>query len=283
MFGRRYTLLFILLFFLVPNEVRGQQLVRYNISLQHADSKQSYYIDLLKLALEQSKPEYGDYKIEPVVIEMPQGRTSMMVEQGKEIDVTWRMTNVQLEQHLSAVYFPLLKGLMGYRIFIIRAGEQHKFPKTLKLAELQHMPLGQGIDWPDADILEDAGFEVTRSGALELLSMLAKGRFDYFPRALHEPWIEIIDKPQFAVEQNLLIRYQAPLFFFVNRDNIELQKRILLGLTKAYESGAFDEFFATHPITKNILAKAKIDKRTIFTINNPYLSEKAKRALDYVQ
>ena len=42
-----------------------------------------------------------------------------MVEQDDGIDIIWRMTSVDLEQRLAPVYWPLLKGMMGYRIFII--------------------------------------------------------------------------------------------------------------------------------------------------------------------
>ena len=52
----------------------AQQLIRYNISLELADRKQSYYVDLLTLVLEKTVVEYGAYKLEPVVMEMsPKG------------------------------------------------------------------------------------------------------------------------------------------------------------------------------------------------------------------
>ncbi|MFQ3265190.1 MAG: hypothetical protein ACI9U5_001059, partial [Colwellia sp.] len=45
-------------------------LVRYVESKKYPDRKQSYFVDLLTLALEVSKPRYGDYKLQPVNVEM---------------------------------------------------------------------------------------------------------------------------------------------------------------------------------------------------------------------
>lgn len=57
--------------------------VRYNLSTHFVDPKQSYYIDLLRLAMEKSQDQYGDYRLLPVEMDMPQGRTIKLVEQGK--------------------------------------------------------------------------------------------------------------------------------------------------------------------------------------------------------
>jgi len=112
-------------------------LVRYVESKKYLDHKQSYFVDLLTLALEVSKPRYGDYKLQPVNVEMAQARTSMMLQREEYIDLTWRMTSQRLEDKLQAIYFPLLKGLMGYRIFIIPKNKQYLFNKKTSLAELK--------------------------------------------------------------------------------------------------------------------------------------------------
>ena len=210
--------------------------VRYHISLEFTDSKQSYYIDLLKLALEESKPEFGAYTLEPVVIEMPQGRTSLMVADNNLIDVTWRMTSAETERELQAVYWPLLKGLMGYCIFIINKDSAHRFPQSMTEVELKGLVAGQGTGWPDAKILAHNDYQVMPSSAMGLLNMLEKGRLDYFPRAVHEPWVEIAQRDEFMVEPNILLKYPTPMFFFVNKQNDLLQRRLSLGLARAYES-----------------------------------------------
>lgn len=259
----------------IPNAL-GNQLVRYNVSEKYPDPKQSYYIDLLRLSLEETKLEYGPFFMQPVPVEMSQGRTSIMVELDHGIDVTWRMSTVDLEKRMLPVYIPLLKGLMGYRIFIIKAGEQDRFPNTLTNTDLANMIAGQGHDWPDIDILNHNGIRVTAGADYSLLNMLEKGRFDYFPRALHEPWLEIKDNDKFVVEKNLMMQYPAPLYFFVNKKNTELRDRILLGLNKAIDNGKFDQMFYQHSVTKMIFSSANLAQRKVFYFENPFLSPTTK-------
>lgn len=157
--------------------ILAQDIVRYNISEQFPDQKQDYYIDLLELILAESSKEFGDYQMIPVPIEMPQGRSSIMVEQNNSIDITWRMTSNDIEQRLNAIYLPLLKGIMGYRIFIIRKEDQILFSENMTLVELQQMLAGQGVDWPDSEILSFNKFKVLTGNATYMLTMLEKKTF----------------------------------------------------------------------------------------------------------
>lgn len=254
-------------------------LVRYVASKKHPDLKQSYFVDLLTLALEASKSRYGDYKLQPIDIEMAQARTSRMLQRNELIDLTWRMTSQLLEQKLQAIYFPILKGVMGYRIFIIHKNQQHLFSKNISLIDLKKIALGQGYNWPDTDILLANNFEVIEGNDDSLIKMLKKERFIYFPRALHEPWLEIADEKELTVEGHLMLQYPAPTFFFVNKKNTRLHQRLTFGLAQLLESGKFEHFFINHRITSDILTKANVKNRTTFTLHNPLLSERAKELM----
>ncbi|WP_394130090.1 hypothetical protein [Shewanella maritima] len=252
--------------------------VKYNISAQFVDPKQAYYISMLELALSKSSDEFGPYKMQAVVLEMPQGRTLKMVQENA-LDVVWTMTSVERETTLQAVYIPLLKGLMGYRIGIIRKGEQYRFDQVNNLNDFRQQTFGQGTDWPDVQILERNGFKTVTGSAMNLLTMLAKQRFDYFPRAIHEPWDELLRREDIEIEQQLLLKYPAPIYFFVNKSNSVLAKRIEHGLHLAIEDGSFERLFAQHPITTSVLEKANIDQRQVFEIANPLLSPKTVELL----
>jgi hypothetical protein len=254
-------------------------LVRYVESKKYPDLKQSYFVDLLTLALEESKTRYGDYKLQPVNIEMEQARTSVMLQREEYIDLTWRMTSKKLEDQLQAIYFPILKGLMGYRIFIIHKNKQYLFNENTSLIDLQNIVLGQGHNWADSDILIANNFKVVEGGESALIKMLKKERFSYFPRALHEPWLEISNSTELTVEKYLMLQYPAPTFFFVNKQNTRLQQRLSFGLARLLESGKFELFFLNHKITSGILTKANVKNRTLFTLHNPLLSEKTKELL----
>lgn len=252
--------------------------VRYNLSTHFVDPKQSYYIDLLRLAMEKSQDQYGDYRLLPVEMDMPQGRTIKLVEQGK-LDVVWTMTSISRERQLRAVYFPLLKGLMGHRIAIIRTEDEARFANITQIEELQRIPVGQGSDWPDSDILQRQGFTLVRGAAHSLLTMLEKGRFDYFLRALHEPWDEIADRPKLMVDTQFVIVYPAPIYFFVSPDNLALSERIEYGLRAALSDGSFDELFYHHAITEGMLGRARLTERRVFRLDNPFLSQTSKNLL----
>lgn len=264
-----------LLFFISPSF--AVDTVRYNLSLQYPDPKQQYFLDILELALEASKKNYGDYKLLPVNVEMSQGRASSLLELDEDIDVAWRMTTSELEQRLKAVSVPLLRGLMGYRIGIIRKGEQKFFSEDITKEQLQRVIIGQGHDWPDGIILRENGMIVVDGFAHTLLTMLERKRFDIFLRALHEPWVEIVDKPHLAVEKNILIQYPAPMFFFVNRNNLRLHERLTEGLITAIDDGRFLRLFEEHPVTANMVFNSKLKQRKVFKLYNPLLSEETQK------
>ncbi|ACA87423.1 type 2 periplasmic-binding domain-containing protein [Shewanella woodyi] len=268
---------YILLFCALPVNAEPQ-VIRYNISDQFVDPKQSYYIDLLRLALEKSREPYGDYQLQAVVSEMAQARTVQLVQKG-ELDLVWTMTSIDRERRLTPVYFPLLKGLMGYRIAIIRRQDKQRFADIESVEELQVIPVGQGSDWPDSDILQKQGFTLVRGAARSLLSMLNMHRFDYFLRALHEPWDEVIGHPSLMIDSSFVIIYPSPIYFFVNPDDKRLAERVEYGLRNALLDGSFEALFNHHAITSQVIERANLPLRRIFTLDNPLLSQESKNLL----
>nr|WP_232846886.1 hypothetical protein [Shewanella nanhaiensis] len=254
------------------------QVIRYNISDQFVDPKQSYYIDLLRLSLDKSRERYGDYQLQAVVSEMAQARTVQLVQKG-ELDLVWTMTSIDRERRLTPVYFPLLKGLMGYRIAIIRRQDKQRFVDIKSVEELQVIPVGQGSDWPDSDILQNQGFTLVRGAAHSLLSMLDMNRFDYFLRALHEPWDEVLGHPSLMIDSSFVIIYPSPIYFFVNPDDKLLAERVEYGLRNALLDGSFEALFNNHAITSQVIERANLPQRRIFTLDNPLLSQESKNLL----
>ena len=54
--------------------------------------------------------------------------------------------------------------------------------------------------------------------------MLEGGRYDYFPRGVHEPWSEITARPHLplTVEKHILVKYPMPAYLFVNKIYVAL-------------------------------------------------------------
>ncbi|MCJ8300968.1 MAG: transporter substrate-binding domain-containing protein, partial [Pseudomonadales bacterium] len=193
------------------------------------------------------------------------------------------MTSSARENKAQAIRIPLLKGLLSYRIFIIRKGEQQRFSVIDSLDQLGRLTAGQGLHWADTKILQANGLEVvTAPDYNSLFTLLQRKRFDYFPRGVHEPWNEVIvhkDK-NLVVEQKLLLRYPSPVFFFVSNNNTALQQRIKSGLQIAIADGSFELLLYNHPITQKIFSAANISQRLIFDLVNPQLSPDTKALLE---
>ncbi|QYK02593.1 substrate-binding periplasmic protein [Shewanella psychrotolerans] len=259
-----------------PTQTPSQ--VRYNLSDEYIDLKQTYFIDLLRLAMEKSQQQYGDFELQAVAIDMPQRRAIKSVQES-ELDVVWTMSSIEREQQLKPVYFPLLKGLLGYRIAVIRKEDEDKFIDINDLEELQRIPVGQGLDWPDSDILQKQGFTLVRGADHNLLTMLNKKRFDYYLRGIHEPWSELVGRSNLMVETTFVIIYPAPIYFFVRQDNDLLAERIEYGLRAALADGSFDSLFYDHAITRGVLERVNLLTRREFRIDNPFLSDSSKNLL----
>ncbi|MFT5756551.1 MAG: hypothetical protein ACI9LM_001270 [Alteromonadaceae bacterium] len=110
--------------------------------------------------------------------------------------------------------------------------------------------------------------------------MLQKKRFDYFPRALYEPWLEIENNNQFIVERNIALKYFAPMYFFVNKTNKRLAHRLNKGFNQLINSGEFDRFFNSHEMISGVFTKVNLHQRKIFELPTPLTSENTKKLLN---
>ncbi len=203
-------------------------------------------------------------------------RQAQDVLNGK-LDVVWFGTSRSIEKKLLPIRIPIFKGLLGYRLLIIRNGEQALFNDIYTLRDLQKKVLfGQGKAWADVEVLASNGIGVVTAMEYEhLFNMLNAGRFDAFPRGLHEPWSEVSSRPKLglAIEEKLIVVYKMPLYFFVSPKNTELATDLENGLLAMVEDGSFDRFFFSHPVVKNALAKSNLANRRVISLDNPHLPE----------
>ena len=229
-----------------------------------------YMIGLLKLA--------ASYSPEPIKFvetseEISRARLEELVQEG-DISVLWTGASAAIDQKLLPIRIPAYKGLMGHRIFIIRQGDQARFDAVQNLNDLQQIKMGQGKTWTDTNILAAAGMHmVTALKTDGLFYMLDGGRFDAFPRGVQEPWqeLEAFGNLPLTVEQNLVVKYTMPYYFYFNKSDSQLAKVITEGLEKAIADKSFDDYFYSDPEVKRAIKKANLANRRIFTIANPAL------------
>lgn len=249
-------------------------LIRHISPDSATDVRNDYYLDVLRLALEKTRNDFGNYRLEAVPGDLSQSRAIALLSQGRTLDVVWTMTSAEREKQLRPVRIPLLRGLMGMRLLVIRADDQGWFDNVTGLAQLRQLRAGQGHDWPDTEILKANGLPLVTSSDYEsLFRMLHEGRFDYLPRAINEPWAEVAAHPgmDLAVEDNLVLYYPAASYFFVAPEDERLARRLRLGLERALADGSFNALFRQHPVNRNAFEKAALLKRRVLRLENPLL------------
>jgi hypothetical protein len=231
-----------------------------------------YFSSLLVMALNASKAENELIDIVYSPRDYSQARWISMLRQDTGNFVIWTMTDTQREQQLRPIRIPLSKGLFGYRVLVIRKGEQALFDQVKNLEDLAKFIGGQGTHWPDTQIMKANGLRiVTAENTESLFRMIQAKRFDYFPRGTSEAWYELSERhsDKLVVENNLLLYYPTDIYFFVNRRNELLANRIEKGLEKLIDTGEFDKFFYSHP--RISAAFNKLKNRRLLKLTNPYL------------
>jgi hypothetical protein len=225
-----------------------------------------YGVALLKLAFAKGHACHTlVYSAEP----MKQGRAIYELEHGtRALDIMFTMTSAEREARLLAVPIPLTKGLLGWRIALVRKEGLQQFAEVRTVAQLKRFVAGQGHDWPDVGILRASGLPVHVSSTYDgMFKMLEANRIDYFPRAVQQVFDEVGRYPGLAVEPNLVLRYPTDAYFFVNRSNAVLAEEIRRGLEAAIADGSFDRLFYSYFASK--IAAADLERRHVVDLPNP--------------
>lgn len=242
-----------------------------------------YARKVLKLALDRSGRPHA---VETVRTEATLPRLMRLLESDPDAAITvhWAATEPDFEERLLAVRIPIDRGLVGYRVLLIRRDDAGRFADVRSLDDLKAFTLGQGFGWSHVDILRGAGLRVEEIPDFDgLFRMVAAGNLDAVPRGATDIGREVAERaasePGLAVEPRLALVYDhAAIFFFVNRRNLALYQAIKDGLDRAYADGSFMTLFENHPDIRAGLALAAQD-RVLLKIPNPALTP-ATAALD---
>jgi len=246
-----------------------------------APKEEIYEYHLLRLALDATKAEYGDYEIR----DLPKGdvptysRLRVYAEDNQFENFVYKdSASNEIIEKLHGVEFPVDLGVTGYRIGFVSPDSKRKLEKVETLAELQQLKIIQGRGWLDSEILKKIGFKVVEGGNIKgLFYMAANDRGDIFligANELEREWKKNQDVKYLNYDQNVCIYYPLPKFFFVNKANKKLAERIEKGLLIAYESGAvrklWDEYYG------EAVRFANLNKRKIFRFDNPLIDSLGK-------
>lgn len=255
----------------LPKEMR-----RYVVDIQVLDVERQgeYCPTLLKMILNASKAPDETIEFTYTDRHFSQARWFAEVQRNHANTLIWTVTDKEREQLLRPIRVPVFKGLLGHRILVIRKEDQPIFSRINNVKDLATLRAGQGIHWPDTDIMEANGLPVVvGAGAENLYKMLKVKRFDYFPRGILElmPEARHLRNNAVVAEEEILLSYPSAMYFFVNKKNTELAERIEKGWEIIIKDGEFDKFFYNHPRVVEAIDQLKKNKRRIIRLENPYL------------
>jgi hypothetical protein len=240
--------------------------------VSRGDDNAQYAISMINLGLKKAGKPF-DIAVTSDMLSADKLREELVAGQ---IDVMWSGTNMDMEEHALPVRICLFKGLLGYRLLMIHKDNQHLFDDVNSFDDLMKFKYGLGKGWVDGDILESNGMEVIRAAYEGLFYMVDGKRIDAFPRAVHEPWGEIANRPdlELAVDSNLMLVYQLPYYLIVAPGRPELAKDLERGLMLALDDGSFDELFLNNAMVKTVMKNANLKSRRVFNVKNPMLPPK---------
>ena len=189
------------------------------------------------------------------------------------IDVFWSVTSDEREKQALAVRIPIVKGVLGYRLGIIKKSRLDYFSKLKTDGELRGLRYGLRADWPDTVIFKDNDFNVLEySQENSGYELLEASRIDVLPiDALYAN--DITNMTDLTIDPAHVFYYPSAVYFFVNKNNKALYQKLKSGLDKAIEDGSFDTLFNHY--FESELAELALEKRQKITLVNTLLPASA--------
>lgn len=253
--------------------------VRY-IDRGQLDSRNAYKFELIRAALEATRPEYGEYKIEPYIVEPTPKRQVLLISEGQVLNLLWASPgSVNSQADVITIPIDILRGLLGYRVCLTNKASNINFNSIQELNDLKKIKLGQGAGWSDIGVYLHNNIEPVEAPTFEgLIGMLAMNRFDCLPLGIDEITQVYRDNkekyPPLRIEKNFLLHYNFPLYLYVSKHYPEIAKRIELGLHKLEKNGTFDELYMKY--LAHDVEDLHVAQRKIICLTSPYINSTNK-------
>ena len=225
-----------------------------------------YIQALLKLALsyDEAQPELK------FVYDIPtQKRAIRLLGKDNGIDVFWSVTSSKREKLARAIRIPLVKGVLGYRLGLIRKADVSRMEKLNTIGDFQSVHFGLRDDWPDLDIFKKNNLKVAsypREG--NAYEMLRSGRFDILPTDVLDG-VYLDTESGIQADPHHIYYYPSAVYFFVAKNDLVLYNKLKSGLEQAHADGSFDKLFNRYFATR--LKDANLAKRKRIDLVNPLL------------
>ncbi len=260
---------------LLNSPLQAEQIVWHRSPLDFGNHRYIYDIELLRLALEKTRPTYGDYQLlglAPTNYARLRYALTKNTQPNLILEISYDK-KLEVDHNLIYVNFPIDLGIIGYRVCFVNPAIKEKIKHIQTLDELRKYSIGQGVGWADVGILRHNGFNVIEVSSYEsLFKMIAGGRFDLFCRGaneLMEEYEQYKEIGSLTFDESFALVYRMPRFYYLNGNNALLKKRIEEGLHIAYNDGSLVELWRKE--NQPSIEFAKLHKRKIFFLENPLI------------
>lgn len=229
-----------------------------------------YVIELLKHTLSYQREIHTLDFVENIPT---QNRAIRLLGDKNGIDVFWSVTSDEREKQALAVRVPIVKGVLGYRLGVIKKSRLDYFAKLKTDGEIRALRYGLRADWPDTVIFKDNDFNVLEYSQENAgYELLEASRIDVLPiDALYAN--DITNMTDLAIDPAHVFYYPSAVYFFVKKNNQALYQKLKTGLDKAIEDGSFDTLFNRY--FEGELAELALEKRQKITLVNTLLPASA--------
>ena len=264
-------LLFIMLAsgFIVPVFALQKQTVIYPESVDLQSKRDLYTVAVVKIIFAQSE----QYQLRALPLEREYDKLLALLKRGA-VDLAWAGASANNLKQFRAIDFPIMKGLIGYRLFLVKKSNRDILKEVSDLDDLKTFTIGQGSTWVEVDMFQRAGLQVVPAESYAaLFSMLANDRFELFPRSILEIGNELSTFPQYDLEvaDHVALHYDFELLFYVHQDNQQLHQYLTERLEDPIIKLQIQQLFTQY--YQNSLNEYHYEQRRVIKLPSPTIAK----------
>ncbi|NHZ91621.1 hypothetical protein F2P45_21805 [Massilia sp. CCM 8733] len=122
----------------------------YPLTSDGIDSRYDYDWAVLRAALEKTVPAFGAFEQRQSAAPMSPSRVVQeMATPAGRINIFVRASSPELEMQFLPIRLPVDRGLLGYRLLLIRQSDRAHFAQVKSVADLRPLRAGVGQGWAD--------------------------------------------------------------------------------------------------------------------------------------
>lgn len=276
--NRIMCLLSILLLICCKSVAADETVVIKHFDQDYSPKLRQYLTEVLDLVLEETRDEYGDYRVEYYSRSLSPTRSKKETERGDTINTLfapdWLGPYLDIDKVIRLTY-PVFNGLLGFRAMIVNQSDVARFESIDSISEFKALRAGLGTSWSEVDILTSNKLNVVESQTYDsLFPMLSLRRYDYLPLSILEVYDSVSNVPdhqqRYTIVDNVTIFYPFPFYLYVNKQYPELAQRLQRGLDLAASKGSLPALFSRS--FPDIEMQLRKQPKKVMLLHNPFLT-----------